>query len=30
MTLADEPVWRGRIYSGGWAGGAANLATRWQ
>jgi hypothetical protein len=25
MTLMDEPVWRGRIYSGGWVGGTANL-----
>lgn len=25
MALMDESVWRGRIYSGGWFGGAANL-----
>ena len=33
MTLMDESVWRGTIYSGGWVGGAANLEaftdTRW-
>jgi hypothetical protein len=21
MALMDEPVWRGKIYSGGWVGG---------
>jgi hypothetical protein len=33
MTLMDEPVWRGEIYSGARFGGAANLEafadTRW-
>ena len=33
MTLMDEPVWRGNIYSGAGFGGAANLEaftdTRW-
>ena len=27
MTLMDEPVWRGRIYSGGWVdGGGGDIA----
>lgn len=33
MALMDESVWRGKIYSGGGIGGAANLDaftdTRW-
>jgi hypothetical protein len=33
MTLMDQPVWRGEIYSGARFGGAANLGaftdTRW-
>jgi hypothetical protein len=33
MALMDESVWRGKIYSGGWVGGVANLGaftdTRW-
>ena len=33
MTLMDEPVWRGKIYSGASFGGAASLEaftdTRW-
>ena len=33
MALMDESVWRGKIYSGSWVRGAANLDaftdTRW-
>ena len=33
MAVMDESVWRGKIYSGGWVGGTANLDaftdTRW-